>query len=1240
MGALMRAHDWSHSRLGAVSQWPKSLRVAVRILLGTGYPMYIAWGPEFIQLYNDAYRPILGRTKHPAALGIGTPQTFREIWDFIGPMFRRVLAEGEATTLYDQLLMLDRNGYPEECYYTFSYSPIPSDDESITGGVLVTVIETTERILEERRLRTLRDLAASSDTQSEHDVCRFAAKTLAQNQHDLPFSLLYLNDPEKRKARLAGLSGIGADHPAAASEIDLDAEDVWPLGEVAQLREPTVVHGLRSRFENLPRGPWASAPDSAVVWPIPAPAAEAPLGFLVAGINAHKQLDENYRTFVGRVASQLATSISDVRAYESERKRAELLAELDRAKTTFFSNISHEFRTPLTLMIGPLEQLLQQAEPLSETARARIEIAHRNSLRLLKLVNNLLDFSRIEAGRISAIYEQVDLSQLTAELASGFRSAIERAGLELRIECAPIADDVYVDRDMWEKIVLNLLSNAFKFTLKGSIAVEQKQVGDTVQLSVRDTGTGIPESELPNLFRRFHRVEGAQGRSYEGSGIGLALVQELVKLHGGSVTVESKEGVGTTFKVAIPTGTAHLPAEHLGRTRQAASTATRVDAFVNEALRWIPGQSTEVGASLELDRDVPEVVHSLVVKGRRVLVVDDNADMREYVARLLGTTFKVEAVNDGVEALKAIQRDPPDLILSDVMMPRLDGLGLLQRLRSNPETNTLPVILLSARAGEDARIQGLSVGADDYLTKPFTARELLARITSLLEISILRRTAEMQLRESESRFRLLVEQSPISMIVYDPAGRIVEINPAFAKMWGIEIDKLPPNYSVLHNQQLERTGMLTHFKRAFAGETVHIPAIHYDLSQTTIDGKGPAKWVEATLYPVRDSNGNVVRVVLLHTDITARMEAEQALRATEERADREARRVREILESTSDAVVMLDHAWRFSFLNNRAKGLLAGGRDLIGLNIWEEFPAAVGRTFWEHYHRVMEERVPVEFEEYYPAPLDKSFGVHAYPTEEGIAVFFHDITERKKAEQALRQTEKLAAAGRLAASISHEINNPLEAITNLLYLLETSKTLDEGDRKYLMMAQSELARVSQIAIQTLRFYRQATKPAETSISELLESVLELYRGRLNQAEITVVRQFQTNGVQMAFGGELRQVFANIVGNALDASRAGGKLVVRVRNGRDPRNGAPGVRVSIADTGHGMNADTLKHIFEPFFTTKGNTGTGLGLWVSQEIVEKHQGRLNVRSSDATDRHGTVFSLFLPSDGVRLSDAQVA
>jgi len=673
--------------------------------------------------------------------------------------------------------------------------------------------------------------------------------------------------------------------------------------------------------------------------------------------------------------------------------------------------------------------------------------------------------------------------------------------------------------------------------------------------------------------------------------------------------------------------------------RHSSSTATRVNIYVNEALRWIPGHPVAAEATLEAeDESAERSAQPDVLHGKRVLVVDDNADMREYVTRLLGNVFIVETASDGVEAVEAVRQRMPDLILSDVMMPRLDGFGLLQTLRNDPATKTIPVILLSARAGEEARIAGLTVGADDYLTKPFTARELMARVRSRLEITNLRRRAEAELRESESRFRSLVEQSPIGMVIYDPQGHIIDVNPAFAKMWGIDISQIPHGYSVLSNSQLEKSGVLPLFQRAFTGEMIHIPAFRYDLSQTTIDGHGPAKWVEATLYPVRESDGTVSRVVLLHTDITGRIETEQALRATEDRAEREARRVREILESTTDAVFMLDREWRFSYLNERATGLVAEGRDLIGLNIWTEFPEAVGRKFWRHYHRAMEERVAVEFEEHYPAPIDKWFSVHAYPTEEGMAAFFHDITERRKTEHALRQSEKLAAAGRLAASISHEINNPLEAITNLLYLLETSQALQETDRHYLKLAQSELARVSEIAIQTLRFYRQSTKPTETSIPELIDSVLELYQRRFNHAGVSVDRQIRSQGVQLAFGGELRQVFANMIGNALDATPAGGKITVRVRDGRDI-DGRRGLRVTIADTGCGMNPRTLKHIFEPFFTTKAATGTGLGLWVSQEIVEKHHGRLWVRSSQAEECHGTVFSLFLPADGIK-QEAQVA
>ena len=265
--------------------------------------------------------------------------------------------------------------------------------------------------------------------------------------------------------------------------------------------------------------------------------------------------------------------ITEKKAHEREiARQREELAELDKLKTQFFANISHEFRTPLTLMMGPLEDAVADSQHLSTPNRERLELAHRNSLRLLKLVNTLLDFSRIEAGRIQASYEPTDLAQLTAELASVFRSAIERAGMRLVIDCPALPEKVYVDREMWEKIVLNLLSNAFKFTFEGQIEVSLRCADSAVEMTVRDTGTGIPANEIPKLFERFHRVKGARGRSYEGSGIGLALVQELVHLHGGNVRIESEVDRGTAFTVTIPLGHAHLPADRIGGARTLAST--------------------------------------------------------------------------------------------------------------------------------------------------------------------------------------------------------------------------------------------------------------------------------------------------------------------------------------------------------------------------------------------------------------------------------------------------------------------------------------------------------------------------------------------------------------------------------------------------------------------------------------------------------------------------------------------
>ena len=467
------------------------------------------------------------------------------------------------------------------------------------------------------------------------------------------------------------------------------------------------------------------------------------------------------------------------------------LAELDVAKTAFFNNISHEFRTPLTLMLGPLEdELAELANSGSSARRVRVDTAHRNCLRLLKLVNSLLDFSRIEAGRMEAIYEPTDLANLTAELASNFGSAADRAGLTLTVDCPPLGEPIYVDREMWEKIVLNLLSNAFKHTFEGGIAVRLRWIDRSAQLTIEDSGVGIAAEELPRLFDRFHRVKGALSRTHEGTGIGLALVQELVHLHSGSVRVESEVGRGSRFIVTLVAGTAHLPTDKVAAEAQVPATSRRAEAYVQEALHW---SVTPIDVQFPDSAGVP----APQLPKARVLLVDDNADMRRYVARLLSDVYEVVAVADGQEALDAARASPPDLVLSDVMMPRLDGFGLVRALRADERTRTLPIILLSARAGEEAAVESLGTGADDYLVKPFSARELLARVRTHVELARERRAWESELerrvKERTAELRLAqqaaLQQERLSALGQMASGIAHDINNAIAPI-GLYVESL------------------------------------------------------------------------------------------------------------------------------------------------------------------------------------------------------------------------------------------------------------------------------------------------------------------------------------------------------------------------------------------------------------------------------------------------------------------
>src|SRR5688572_16542803 len=702
LGALIRAKDWAAASLGPIEGWPQSLRRAVSILFPSKAQIVLFWGPDLVAIYNDAYGPVCG-AKHPTALGKPAREAWSELWDVLEPLLAGVVDTGEAFWAKDMMFVMERHGYVEETYFDVSYDPV-RDESGHVGGVFCIVSETTGRVIGERRLAALRDLGrVGNGATSAGAVFRNTAVVLENYGKDLPFAALYSWDAASGTGRLEAVAGIAAGDAGAPLQIDSsNRHESWPLGGDAEivLAEPPA-------DVLLPGGPWPESVKQAAILKLATRANET-YGYLVCGLSARRKFDDDYRDFVRLAGGNISAALAGVRALEDERQRAEKLAELDRAKTAFFSNVSHEFRTPLTLMLGPIEDLLTKSEGLTADDRALLTVTQRNGVRMLRLVNTLLDFARIEAGRAQATYQPTDLCTLTIDLASNFRSACERAGIRFVVDCAQLPDPIYVDHEMWEKIVLNLLSNAFKFTFEGEIAVRIHDAGTAVELAVSDTGTGIPAEELPRMFERFHRVENARGRSHEGSGIGLALVQELVKLHGGSIAAESELGAGTTFTIRVPLGCAHLTPHQVSDSGGRAATSTRATSYVEEALRWLPESHADAEPFASSELPLTQGAELGAQDARPcVLVADDNADMRQYAVRLLAERYRVVAVADGEAALAAARARPPDLALTDVMMPRLDGFGLLRELRADARTRDIPVILLSARAGEESRLEGL-----------------------------------------------------------------------------------------------------------------------------------------------------------------------------------------------------------------------------------------------------------------------------------------------------------------------------------------------------------------------------------------------------------------------------------------------------------------------------------------------------------------------------------------------------
>ncbi|BBQ00282.1 hypothetical protein BSFA1_54100 [Burkholderia sp. SFA1] len=857
MSQRMRELDWSRTSLGDPDGWPLHLRSALSLCLTSRIPIVMYWGEDFNVLYNDAYISFLGADKHPRFLGAPARECWREIWPTIGPMLRSVVETAEATWSEDLLMYFARRLPAEEVYVRFSFGPIVSPDGARVDGIFCPCTETTDRVISERRIDLLRQLGQrQAGARRSTEVARNALNALARNPQDIPFAAVYLRESQAAQARLVG--SIGLDDATANG---LPTE----LSMMTDAREQNALDVSYRPVQQV------------LAVPIPGASRDDALGLLVCGISSHLVMDDDYRSFLNLVATSIGGALVEAEAYEAERRRAEALAEIDRAKTTFFTNVSHEFRTPLTLMLGPLEEALAGLDGRPE--QPLVASAQRNAERLLKLVNTLLEYARVEGGRASATFEPTDVPLLTAELASTFRSACEKAGLVLDVDCPPLAQPVYVDRDHWERIVLNLVSNAFKFTLEGSImvTVRTSDDGKGAELLVRDTGAGIPRGELHKLFGRFQRIEGVRGRSFEGSGIGLALTHELVKLHGGSIEVDSSEGRGTQFTIRLPFGKAHLAPEKVREIPQAPHRPLHAAAYVGEALQWLPSSRDDAPAgSGEEELQYAAEMRALRPDAHRILVADDNADLRAYLQRLLSPHYAVTTAVDGIDALHKAFAAPPDLVLTDVMMPELDGFGLLARLRADERTRTIPILLLSARAGEEARIEGLAAGADDYLVKPFSARELMARVSAHLATAQLRRDADQAVRASEAQFRALVTAT--SDIIFRMSPDWMQLRPLLGQ--NFIVDTLEPS-----DAWLTRYIPLDERPRVMSAVEAAIHACSpFELEHRVTRVDGTIGWVFSRAIPVLQ-DGVIVEWLGAASDVTARKQAEQALLDADRRKD-------------------------------------------------------------------------------------------------------------------------------------------------------------------------------------------------------------------------------------------------------------------------------------------------------------------------------------------------------------------
>ncbi len=958
----------------------------------------------------------------------------------------------------------------------------------------------------------------------------------------------------------------------------------------------------------------------------------------------------------------------DISALTESNRLKELnskLKELDKTKTKFFDNVSHEFRTPLTLLLGPLEEVLNNGTKYSATDHAKLEMAHRNALRLQKLVNSLLDFSKIQSGKLDAIYQPTDLVKMTVSIASNFTSAIEKAGLKLIVKTDEIKEPVYVNPEMWEKIVLNLLSNALKYTHRGKIYLIIKSKKKHIQLHIKDTGIGISQGDLSRIFDRFVRIEGANARIHEGTGIGLALVKELVNIHHGSIQVKSKLNEGAEFIVSIPKGKRHLPVRQVYENTASQNETLHANAFSMEAFSWIHDKKRKAIVSSTNKSTKP-----------LVLIVDDNADMRAYLTHILSQHYSVVSAENGSVAIEKLTRGVlPELIIADVMMPVMDGHALVKYLKNHQDFARIPVIVLSARNAESDKIEGMQFGADDYLVKPFSAKELKAVVHARINIARQLTTShkELTLKNVELETRVRKHSSDLEEsrdIIVKQKGLLQNILDAIPQM--VWVSDAQGRVKFLNDRWYEYTGLTEAqcFERnAYECDIFH-PSQHHEIEsrwrnatekqQRTVgevlvrDAKGNYRWHLDISEPIINEAGEIEMWVGTFTDMHDQFHSEQQVKHTKDL-------LAAVFDSTAYSIELfqpvfnvsgkiIDFEWTFI---NKPKGLRETKNELIGKRLRLKQPLINREETFHKYIDVMETGVTAEFEQVKEIDGAKTwYMVSCIKLTDQLLVTKLDITEKVVTRHQMmaiadmlqqKNTELRAMNEELsnfAFIASHDMREPLRKIhlfTNAFQ--EGELDVSPRGKLYLQKILASASRMNALIEDIFAFSRISATGSKNfqnvDLNDIVTGVISDLNDRISErnanVSITPLPVIKGNALQLS------QLFQNLLTNALtfqsDDKTPQVNISAVVMKGSDiihpnVNSHSRYLAVSVTDNGLGFEmafSEKIFLMFQRLHSSNQFPGTGMGLAICKRIMHNHKGFI---SAIGEPGEGATFTCYFP------------